>query len=109
MFNKKILIIYEYLPPYITGAYNRGEFYLNLFPNYFKENIFIASKFDNYFKRENYSIPENANVFRISLDYKKRNNQKFKKYVNIIFKKNKLSSRYNICIFPRLQCIKVSY
>jgi len=90
MFNKKILIIYEYLPPYITGAYNRGEFYLNFFPNYFKENIFIASNFDVLFKRENYSIPEKANIYRILLDSKKRNNCKLKRYFNIIFKKNKL-------------------
>ena len=90
MFNKKILIVCEYLPPYITGAYNRGEFYLNFFPNYFKENIFIASNFNTILKRENYSMPEKANVYRILLDNKAKNNCKFKKYFNIIFKKNKL-------------------
>lgn len=91
MFNKKILIIYEYLPPYITGAFNRGEFFLNFFPKYFKENIFISSDFDNFFKREDYALQKMANVFRVSINYKNKGiYNKFKKYFNLLFKKNKL-------------------
>lgn len=44
---KNALLLYEYMPPYITGAYNRGLFLYNFFKKHFENYMIISSKHDN--------------------------------------------------------------
>lgn len=57
---KNVLVLYDFMPPFITGAYNRGLFLYNFFQKESKNFLVVSSNHTDIPKRENEEFLENV-------------------------------------------------